>query len=392
MYVLLSLFIVLAVSARSPLIGGDNPKAIPGRYIVIYHPFISDALIYKHQMTLGDSIIHRYNISENYVGFAARLTDEQLEAVRDTPYIKEVHVDIEVNIFQSECDSDQDNSPAWGIARVSHYGAIPTDGLDSFYWNSGQAGSGVFVYVIDTGIRITHVEFGGRAVWGTNTIDNVKTDDNGHGTHCAGTAVGGTCGIGRDARVVAVRALNGTGAGTSASIIAGINYVADQRKANMALSVALMSFGGGLSPTINDAVDALTSGGTVAVTAAGNSNSDACQFSPGSAKTAITVASTSLGPLGDIKTPSTNWGTCVALFAPGADIYSAYITSDNSYASYTGSSSSAAHVAGLAAQVLQATPNATPIQVKNSIIDTANQGFIPDPGTGSPNLIAYNGC
>jgi subtilisin family serine protease len=391
MYVLLSLFIVLTV-ARSPLIGENNPKAIPGRYIAIYHPFISDALIYKHQMTLGDSIIHKYNISEKYVGFAARLTSEQLEAVRDTPYIKEVHVDVEVNIFQSQCDSEQENPPSWGIARVSHYGAIPEDGLDSFYYNAGKAGAGVYIYVIDTGIRTTHVEFGGRAVWGTNTIDNLRTDDNGHGTHCAGTAAGNSCGIGRNARVVAVRALNGTGSGTTASIIAGINYVADQRKSNMMPTVALLSLGSSLSPTINDAVDALVSGGTVAVTAAGNSNSDACQFSPGSAKSAINVGATSLGPDGDIRTPSSNWGTCVALFAPGGDIYSAYITSDNSYATYTGSSSSAAHVAGLAAQILQALPNSTPIQVKNNMIDTANQGFIVDAGTGSPNLIAYNGC
>jgi len=160
MYLLLALFVTLAF-AKAPLY--QYPDTIEGQYIVIYHPSTADELQQKHQSVLGQNVFATYNITENFMGYAAYLTKEEVEIIRDDPIVAEVHPDTHVSLYKNQqtCDTVQSNVRAWGICRVSHWGAITGNALSTFKWHSDAAGNGVDVYVIDTGIKTTHQEFEG---------------------------------------------------------------------------------------------------------------------------------------------------------------------------------------------------------------------------------------
>jgi subtilisin family serine protease len=391
MYLLLTLFVALAF-AKAPLFTYDD--TIEGQYIVIYHPKTDDLLQQKHQAALGLNVFATYNISESFMGYAAHLTKEEVEVIRDDPIVAEVHPDTNVYLYgkQQNCDETQTNARSWGICRISHYGAISGRALNDYYWDSTHAGSGCQIYIIDTGIKLTHTDFGGRAVWGANYVDSIRDDNNGHGTHCAGTAGGSSVGIARYSRLVAVRVLNGQGSGTNSGVISGINYVATQKRNNGGCMVASMSLGGGLNTAMNNAVTSLVGTGVPTAVAAGNDNANACNYSPASTPTAITVGSTSTDASNrDIRSSFSNYGNCVDVFAPGSNIYSCGITSNTAYATMSGTSMACPHVAGLAAVVLARNPNFSPEQVKREIIDLGNWDHITNPSTPN-NVIVYNGC
>jgi subtilisin family serine protease len=393
MYLLLALFITLAC-ARAPILAADHPEKIDGQYIVIYHPTISDEAQQKHQSPLGLSVFANYNITKDFMGYAATLDAAQLEYVLEDPTVKEVHHDTVVHMYgkQQTCDSTQTNVRSWGICRVSHYGAITSGALTTYKWNSGGSGNGVDVYVIDTGIKLTHQEFEGRAVWGANYVDSLRDDNNGHGTHCAGTIGGSTVGIARDCRLVAVRVLNGQGSGTNSGVISGINYCATTARTRGVPSVASMSLGGAYNAAMNNAVASLVSSGVTTAVAAGNDNYDACEYSPASTPSAITVGATSTDAQNrDIRSSFSNYGTCVDVFAPGSNIYSCGITSNTAYATMSGTSMACPHVAGLAAVVLHQNRNFTPARVKDAIINDGNWDRITNPNSPN-NVIVYNGC
>jgi len=393
MYILLTLFIALAY-ARAPLLTQDHPERIDGQYIVIYHPTVSDLVQAKHQAALGKSVFASYNITKDFMGYAATLDGEQLEFVLEDPAVKEVHFDHVVHAYGTEqtCDSAQSNVRSWGICRVSHYGAITTGALNTFRWNSGQSGTGVDVYVIDTGIRLTHQEFEGRAIWGANYVDSLRSDDNGHGTHCAGTIGGVTIGVARNCRLVAVRVLNGAGSGTNTGVINGINYCANNARTRGVPSVASMSLGGGYSAAMNNAVAALVSAGVTTAVAAGNDAASACNYSPASTPTAITVGATSTDASNrDIISSFSNYGTCVHVFAPGSNIYSCGISSNTAYATMSGTSMACPHAAGLAAVILHRSPTLTPQRVKDEMLNNANWDLIVNT-KGTANALIYNGC
>jgi subtilisin family serine protease len=393
MYLLLSLFIALAL-ARAPLLTGDHPERIDGSYIVLFNPDASE-----EQMTLHRSafpVQWKYNITKDFMGYSAQLDDEQLEMVRNDPIVKEVHHDHEVHIFdrqQDECDSIQRNVRSWGICRTSHWGKVTNaDTLTTYKWDQGQEGTGVEVYVIDTGVRTTHQEFSGRAIWGANFVDSVTTDDNGHGTHCAGTIAGNTVGLARDARIVAVRVLNRAGSGTLAGVVAGCDWTANTARQRGVPSVASMSLGGGRSEPLNTAVLNMIRAGTITVVAAGNDNADACNYSPASLPEAITVGSTTTDANNnDVRSSFSNKGQCVDIFAPGSNIYSAHIASDTAYATYSGTSMACPHIAGLAAITLHNFPHLDPEGVKQTIIADAQKDLVNDHASKN-NALGYNGC
>jgi subtilisin family serine protease len=395
MYLLLSLFITLAL-ARAPLLTGDHPERIDGSYIVLFNPTASDEQITLHRSAFP--VQFKYNITKDFMGYSAKLDDFQLENVLNDPIVKEVHHDHAVHVFdrqQDECDTTQTNVRAWGICRTSYWGKVPQQGgdvLTTFKWHSGFAGNGVEVYVIDTGIRTTHREFDGRAVWGANFVDSVTTDDNGHGTHCAGTIAGATVGLARDARVIAVRVLNRAGSGTLAGVVAGCDWTANTARERGLPSVASMSLGGGRSQPLNDAVLNMIRAGTITAVAAGNDNGDACNYSPASLPEAITVGSTTTDANNnDVRSSFSNKGQCVDMFAPGSNIYSAGIASDTAYATYSGTSMACPHVAGLAAIVLQQFPHLDPEGVKNQIIIDSQKDLVADHASKN-NALGYNGC
>jgi subtilisin family serine protease len=390
MYFLLSLFVALAF-ARAPLFLYDD--SIEGQYIVIYHPFASDEQQKKHESVLGQNVFANYNITKDFMGYAAYMTKDEVELIRDDPIVSEVHIDTHVYLFgkQQTCDTTQNNARSWGICRLSLWGAIGSNPLTTYRYNSGDSGQGVEVHVIDTGIKLTHQEFqGGRAVWGANFVDSIRDDNNGHGTHCAGTVGGATVGVARNCRIVAVRVLNGQGSGTNSGVINGINWVAANARKP---AVASMSLGGGLNTAMNNAVAALVSSGITTAVAAGNDNANACNYSPASTPSALTVGSTSTDASNnDIRSSFSNYGNCVDIFAPGSNIYSAGITSNTAYSTLSGTSMACPHVAGLAAVMLHRQPTLSPASLKAAMKADGNQGRITNPGTGSPNQIAYNNC
>jgi subtilisin family serine protease len=378
MYFLLSLFVALAF-ARAPLFLYDD--SIEGQYIVIYHPFASDEQQKKHESVLGQNVFANYNITKDFMGYAAYMTKDEVELIRDDPIVSEVHIDTNVHLFgkQQTCDTTQNNARSWGICRLSLWGAIGSNPLTTYRYNSGDSGQGVEVHVIDTGIKLTHQEFqGGRAVWGANFVDSIRDDNNGHGTHCAGTVGGATVGVARNCRIVAVRVLNGQGSGTNSGVINGINWVAANARKP---AVASMSLGGGLNTAMNNAVAALVSSGITTAVAAGNDNANACNYSPASTPSALTVGSTSTDASNnDIRSSFSNYGNCVDIFAPGSNIYSAGITSNTAYSTLSGTSMACPHVAGLAAVMLHRQPTLSPASLKAAMKADGNQGRITNPG------------
>jgi len=273
----------------------------------------------------------------------------------------------------------------WGITRTCEQ-ALNPDGL--YNYPDSANGKGVTVFVIDTGIYTANVDFGGRAQWGTNTIDGATTDGNGHGTHCAGTIGGTTYGMAKGAKLVAVKVLSDSGSGSTNSVISGIQWSV-RNKAGP--SIGSMSLGGGKSATLNSAVSDATSQGVIMVVAAGNDNRDACNYSPASTPQAITVAASDNR---DNKATFSNFGNCVHVFGPGVGITSAWIGSTSAVNTISGTSMACPHVAGQVAKFLETDPTATAPVAKAWVTSAALQGVVKgipaNPPT--PNRLLFADC
>jgi serine protease len=265
----------------------------------------------------------------------------------------------------------------WGLDRLDQ-SSLP---LNQTYKYEGN-GAGVNVYVIDTGVRISHEQFGGRAEHGGDFVDNDSdaSDCNGHGTHVAGTIAGSTYGVAKGAKIYGVRVLDCEGSGTISGVIAGVEWVTAQHKKP---AVANMSLGGGASQALDDAVKASIKAGVTYAVAAGNSNVSACNSSPARVSDAITVGSSTSS---DARSDFSNYGTCVSVFAPGSDITSAWYNSNSATKKISGTSMASPHVAGVAALYLASNTNSTPAQVKAALLAGSVSGKISDV-KGSPNLL-----
>ncbi|WP_171110053.1 MULTISPECIES: S8 family peptidase [Streptomyces] len=277
----------------------------------------------------------------------------------------------------------QPSPPSWGLDRIDQRN-LP---LNNSYTYPDSAGQGVTAYVIDTGVRITHSDFGGRASYGYDAIDNDNTaqDGHGHGTHVAGTVAGTAYGVAKKANIVGVRVLNNSGSGTTAQVVAGIDWVA--RNA-VKPAVANMSLGGGADSALDTAVrNAIASGVTFAV-AAGNESTNASTRSPARVTEAITVGATTSS---DARASYSNYGSVLDLFAPGSSITSAWNSSDSATNTISGTSMATPHVAGAAALYLADNPSATPAQVSTALTSAATTGVVGNPGSGSPNRLLYVG-
>jgi len=298
-------------------------------------------------------------------GYAGSFTDNVIEQIRRMPEVAYVERD------QIMHTVDVQRTAPWGLARVSHRPKLRFSTFTRYEYDP-QGGEGVDVYVIDTGINIEHVEFEGRASWGTTVPDNdVDEDNNGHGTHCAGTIASRKYGVAKAANVIAVKVLGSNGSGTMSDVIAGVRWAYEQAMAKAAAadaeyaatgktkhkgSVANMSLGGGKAQTLDDAVNRAVLSGLHFAVAAGNDKRDACQYSPAGAERAVTVAASTLA---DEWAYFSNHGPCVDVFAPGLNILSTWTGSNIAVNTISGTSMASPHTAGMLAYLLSLYPSET---------------------------------
>lgn len=357
---------------------GSRPQIdLRDRYIVVLKEDVADPDAVTNELVRDNGIGHvhaRWHAALN--GFSATIPAHALDGIRNNPNVAFVEADGIVTI-----DGTQANPPSWGLDRVDER-SLPLD----VTYNYPNEGSDVTVYIIDSGIRMDHAQYAGRAVSGYDFIDNDgdATDCHGHGTHVAGTVGGTTVGVAKSVSLVGVRVLDCSGSGTYTQVISGIDWVTANHSGP---SVANMSLGGGYSASVNLAVENSITSGVVYTVAAGNNGQLACNYSPASAGSAITVGASDNT---DTKASFSNYGSCVDVFAPGVGITSSTRTSTTSYASWSGTSMAAPHVAGVAALYLYDHPTSTPAQVTAAILGDATANVLASIGTGSPNLLLHN--
>ena len=365
-----------ASAATGNILSVPGARTVPGSYVVILKdnvtarsatPQTATALTQQY----GGSVRSTWTAALH--GFSARMSEAQARRLAADPRVSYVQADAEVHALAT-----QTNPPSWGLDRIDQRN-LP---LDNSYTYATTAGN-VHAYIIDTGIRTTHTTFGGRAIWGHNSVDTNNTDCNGHGTHVAGTVGGSQYGVAKGVSLVAVKVLNCQGSGTTAQVADGINWVAGNA---VKPAVANMSLGGGVNTTLDNAVsNAINMGVTFAI-ASGNSNADACNFSPARVAAAITVNATDIN---DARASFSNFGTCTDIFAPGVNITSSWNTSDTATNTISGTSMATPHVAGAAALWLADHPGDTPAQVATGLINASTPNKVTNPGSGSPNRLLY---
>jgi subtilisin family serine protease len=347
--------------------------AVAGSYIVLLDQNASQAEKRELATEYGGTISRTFGSAVN--GFSARsLTETEAKRLAADPAVATV-----VQNKKFHIDATQDDPPSWGLDRIDQK---DTSG-DGRYTYPDKGGEGVTAYVIDTGVRVTHKDFAGRAAHGFDAVDNDASadDGNGHGTHVAGTIAGTAHGVAKKAAIVAVRVLDDNGSGTTEQVVAGIDWVTKNHKGP---SVANMSLGGGADPALDAAVaKAIASGVTFAV-AAGNESADAGQNSPARVPEAITVASSTKD---DAQSDFSNFGSVVDLYAPGSDITSDWNDSDQGTRTISGTSMATPHVTGAAAVYLAGHPDATPAQVASALTDGATSDKISDPSSGTANKL-----
>lgn len=305
-------------------------------------------------------------------GFAAKLDREQAARMRARPGVLGVEEDRTVTPLEPRSASHQDapsaegtqNQPAnWGLDRIDQRN-LPLDGA----YTTQATGRGVDIFVLDTGVDAGHPDFGGRASFDVNTIDQQNTDCDGHGTVVAGIAASTSYGVAKQARVHGVKVLDCNGTGTLSSLIAGIDWVVKNKRGP---SVAVMSWSYGASPTLEQAVERMVDSGVFAASSAGNTGGNDCTALPRASRDVFVVANSTID---DERATNSSTGPCVALYAPGSRIVST--VPGGGTASYSGTSMAAPFAAGVAALYKQANGDSPAATIRSYLLDRSVPGVV----------------
>jgi subtilisin family serine protease len=378
-----------AVAApTAQIVNEGTPEAIPGQYVVV----LKDSAVARSSVSArarslatayGGTVGHVYTAALN--GFSIATSAQEAHRLAADPAVAYVQQDSVFTIQDSGAISqagEQVRPPSWGLDAIDQR-TRPGDGV----YRYPNTGAGVTAYILDTGVRITHSAFGGRARYGIDAVDNdgVADDCHGHGTHVAGS-VSGTYGVAKEARIVSVRVLDCVGTSQSSWIIAGVDWVTANAVRPAVANISFIKRGS--DPAVEAAIRRSIGSGITYAIAAGNDNALACDYTPARVHEAVTVAAfdPSYG-----RSAFTNWGWCVELFAPGELVNSASRLSDTAVEARSGTSMAAPHVAGAAALYLQHNPAAGGIPTLNALVSNSTYGLIQNVSGGTPNLTVYIG-
>ncbi|HEX9943144.1 MAG TPA: S8 family serine peptidase [Thermoanaerobaculia bacterium] len=364
-----------------------TPNAIPGEYIVVLKEGVTRGprdrdtgkpsvpeVARELAAAFNGTLLHTYQYALR--GFSIRMPEERARNLARHPKVEMVEENGEVHATATQY------YPPWGLDRIDQR-YLPLDSTFTYHTTA----SNVHVYVLDTGLRLSHTEFSGRVSAGyTAVADGWQLSDcHGHGTHVTGTVAGTTYGVAKGVIIHPVRVLDCYGYGSFSQVIAGVDWVT--ANSHLKPAVANMSLRGGGNTSLDAAVRNSIAAGITYVVAAGNDNSNACNYSPARVAEAITVGNSDSS---DARYWDSNFGGCLDLFAPGTSILSAYNTSDTAAAYLTGTSMASPHVAGVAALYLANNPTASPATVANVLVSKSTKNVLWNIGVGSPNRLVYS--